>query len=249
MSIKIYQYETNRKYGSDFIPSDNGDLDGNSEKEYVNVHFRVRTKGYEYPSFRFTEEERKEFHKDIKEAFTSIGWKETKKAALGRCPEWSKGKSHLYMHPQDFSGEVLKSEVKQIAEVIEKRNSFQLLQVDLYETVYDMSDKAYECILTSQDENITKEILQQCKTTRRNKFMPVREVANVIADKFRLKRIGKENTIVDFDNDQTGRHIICLMQSLIEKGYLVSKTYNNRLYVRTINKEEQRKKKLLLESE
>ena len=86
------------------------------------------------------------------------------------CATWTKGKSHLYLHPQDFSGEVLKNEIKAVAEAIEKRNSFYLRWVELYDTVYDISDDEYENYLKTKDDEIRKALFYKCATTRTSKY-------------------------------------------------------------------------------
>ena len=141
MAIKYHQNGIGNGYGADCQLTNNWNPDEDYGKEYVNVYFRMETKGYKYSSFSFTEEDRKAFNSELTEIFTPLGWKCEGKVYGGSCVTWHKGKQHLYLHPQDFSGEVLKNEVKQIAETLEKRNTFYLRWVDLYETVYSIAFK------------------------------------------------------------------------------------------------------------
>lgn len=154
MAIKYQQNGIGNEYGADHQLTNNWNPDKDYGNEYVNVYFRMETKGYEYPSFSFTEEDRKDFDLELEAVFTSLGWKCEEGAYGGSCATWYKEKQHLYLHPQNFSGEVLKNEVKQIAEALEKHNTFYLRWVDLYETVYDMTDQEYEEILSAKDEDI-----------------------------------------------------------------------------------------------
>lgn len=245
MAIKYHQNGVGNEYGADHQLTNNWNPDKDYGNEYVNVYFRMETKGYEYPSFSFTEEDRKAFDSELAEVFISLGWKCEEKACGGSCATWYKGKQHLYLHPQNFSGEVLKNEVKQIAEALKKRNTFYLRWVDLYETVYDMTDQEYEEILSAKDEDIKKSLLKNSKTTRTSKYYYAFDVARSLANKFRLSRIG-DNDGRNYGTGQTIKHILKVIQSLIEEGYLVSAMKNDTLLIRTINKTEQKQRKLFI---
>lgn len=239
MAIKYHQNGIGNEYGADHQLTNNWNPDKDYGNEYVNVHFRIETKGYGYPSFSFTEEDESAFDMELVEVFTSLGWKCEKESYNGRCAVWYKGKQHLYLHPQDFSGEVLKNEVKQIAEALEKRNTFYLRWVDLYETVYDMTDQEYEEVLSAKDEDIKKNIIGSCKTTRTNKYCFSGDVVRHFAGKYGIKRIGKEKC-----SGIVMEHMGNLIKSLIEEGYLVSARDNE--LIRTINKTEQKQRKLFV---
>ena len=239
MAIKYHQNGTGNEYGADHQLINNWNPDEDYGNEYVNVFFRMETKGYEYPSFSFTKEDRKAFDAELLEAFTSLGWECKEEAYNGSCSTWIKGKQHLYLHPQNFSGEVLKNEVKQIAEALEKRNTFYLRWVDLYETVYDMTDEEYEISLSRKDEEIRKAILESCKTTRTSKFYYTSDVIRNLSNKYGLKQIGKEKY-----SGIAIKHITKVVCELIAEGYLVSARDNE--LIRTINKTEQKQRKLFV---
>lgn len=245
MAIKYHQNGIGNEYGTDHQLTNNWNPDKDYGNEYVNVYFRMETKGYGYPSFSFTEDDRNAFDSEVTEVFASLGWKCEKEAYSRSCATWYKGKQHLYLHPQNFSGEVLKSEVKQIAEALEKRNTFYLIWVDLYETVYDMTDQEYEEILSQKDEDIKKTLLKNSKTTRTSKYYYAFDVARSLANKFRLSRIG-ENDGRNYGTGQTINHILGVVQCLIDEGYLVSAVKNDILLIRTINKTEQKQRKLFV---
>lgn len=245
MSIKYHQNGIGNEYGADHQLTNNWNPDEDYGNEYIKVYFRMETKGYSYSSFSFTEEDRKAFDSELAEVFTSLGWKCEEEAYSGSCATWYKGKQHLYLHPQDFSGEVLKNEVKQIAEALEKRNSFYLRWVDLYKTVYDMTDQEYEKFLFQKDEDIKKSVLESSKTTRRSKYFYAFDIARWLANKFRLSRIG-DNDGRNYGTGQTINHILEVIQTLIKEGYLVSAVKNDTLLIRTINKTEQKQRKLFV---
>lgn len=235
MAIKYHQNGTGNEYGADHQLTNNWNPDIDYGNEYVNVYFRIDTKGYSCSSF--TEENRTAFSIDITEVFTSLGWGCTEKANSGICATWCKGKQHLYMHPQSLSGEVLKNEVKRIAETLENRESFRFEWVDLYETVYDMTDHEYEESLTVRDEEIKRSILESCKTTRVSKFYYRCDVVRGISSRYAIKQIGKEKC-----SGIAVQHVGKIIESLIKEGYLVPA--KNGELLRTINKTEQRQRKL-----
>ena len=244
MCIKYSDCSKGYVYGSDGKQANNWNPDLNYGNEYVDVHFRIDTKGYEYPSFMLTEEDRTAFDSELRNIFTALGWKCKNEAYNGHCAEWYNGKSRLYLHPQDFSGEVLKNDIKAIAEALTTATTFKLRWIDLYSTVYDMTDEEYTEILATKNDEIKSAILDVCKTTRTTKFCYVEEVVRVLSHRFRLRRIG-ENDGRNYGIGQTGKHIAKIINSLVSEGYLVSA--GDRELVRTINKAEQKKAKLFID--
>ena len=124
MAIKYHQNGIGNEYGEEHQLTNNWNPDVDYGNEYVNVYFRIETKGYSYPSFCFTEADRRAFDSEVSEVFTSLGWNPEGKQFRCSCETWVKGKQHLYLHPQNFSGEVLKNEVKQIAKSVGKKELF-----------------------------------------------------------------------------------------------------------------------------
>ncbi len=239
MSIKYHQQGTGNEYGADHTLTNNWNPELDYGNEYVKVYFQMETKGYGYPTFSFTVEDQEAFDMDLVEVFTSLGWKCKEKAYNGSCATWIKGKQHLYLHPQSFSGEVLKNEVKQIAEAVEKRNTFYLRWVDLYETVYDMTDEEYREVLSHKNDEIRKAALEICKTSRTNKYCYSSEVIRHLSNKFGMKQAGKEKC-----SGIVILHVRKIIERLIAEGYLVAA--KDKELIRTINKTEQRKKKLFV---
>lgn len=92
MAIKYHQNGTGNEYGVDHQLTNNWNPDEDYGNEYVNVYFRMETKGYKYPSFSFTEEDRNAFDSEVTEVFASLGWKCEEKACGGSCATWYKGK-------------------------------------------------------------------------------------------------------------------------------------------------------------
>ena len=147
------------------------------------------------------------------------------------------------MHPQDYSGEVLKNEIKSIAEAIEKAKTFSLRWVELYDTVYDITDEEYEEYLTSKEKEIRKSLFETCVTTRKTKYFYAFDVCKSLANQFRLRRIGL-NDGRNYGSGQTIEHIMKVIDDMaIEKLLFVREKDGNKL-VRTPNKTEQKEMKI-----
>lgn len=244
MSIKYHQNGIGNEYGADHTLTNNWNPDCDYGNEYVNVHFRIETKGYDYPSFCFTEEDKKAFDTELVKVFTTLGWECENETYNGSCSTWTNGKSHLYLHPQDFSGEVLKNEVKQIAEALEKNNTFYLEWVDLYKTVYEISDSDYEKYLDGKKGEIRKKLFENSATTRTTKYYYAFDVARQIAGMVRLNRLGI-NDGRNYGSGQTIDYILKVAEEMIAEGYLKYFEKNRQKYIRSLNKTEQKKQKKL----
>ena len=229
--------------GPDGHLSDNWDSTADYGNEYVDVHFRINTPTYD-PYKRWDEEDIAQFDAESIAVFEKLGWIVTEPRYSGSCATVCKGKSHLYLHPQDFSGEVPKAEVVGIAEALAGAEAFSLRWVDLYKTVYDMTDEAYYAYLDGQTERIRAEVLKACVTTRRSKFYRDYDIACHVAAIVRLRRIGEDDGRYG-GAGKTANYVIGVIEKLIAEGYLATATSRNgsRL-IRTINKTEQKQKKL-----
>ena len=133
-------------YGADGMLTDNWDPDKDYGNEYVKVYFRINCPLYMRGKFSLSFDSTEDhliFDRDVEEVFTKLGWKIDKLPNGGCCMEISKGLQSLYLHPQGFSGNLIKNEVKRTAEALRFNKTFNLEWVDLYETKYDISDE--EC--------------------------------------------------------------------------------------------------------
>jgi len=241
-TIKYHQNGTGNEYGADHTLTNNWNPGDDYDNEYVNVHFRIEAKNFGYPSFSFSEEDRNNFYNEVYAALELLGWNIKSGYNNGSCMEVSKGMQHLYLHPQDFSGEVLKNEVKQIAEALQKHNTFYLRWVDLYETVYDVSDTEYDKYLNTKNTEIRKALFESCGTSRTNKFYYVLDICVNLSDRFGLKRIGiNENG--NYGKGQTMRHIGKIIDEMITEGLLIGAENNGSKLVRSLNKTELKKHK------
>ena len=233
--IKYHEYRTGeRDYGDDHKLTNNWNPEQDYGKEYAKVGFNMESEGYCYPSFSFTEEQREKFTDDINKIFSSIGWtcEEPERKLSGVCATWRKGKSHLYMHPQQFSGEVLKNDIKEVAEALQSGTVFSLRWVDIWETVYDISDEEYHEYLHKKEENIRTDLYSNFGTTRRNKYYYTYEVVQCLLKKYGLKRIA-------VDNDKVGnKFIMDIISNMSKNGLIV--TERDFELIRSLNKTEKK---------
>lgn len=242
-NIKFHQNGLDNEYGTDHTLTNNWNPEADYGNEYSNVHFRIETAGYQYPSFSFAEEDRNAFYAEVRNALEPLGWKLEKDVEGWGCTYIVNGKSQLYLHPQDFSGEVLKNDIKAIAEALQKHNTFYLRWVDLYDTVYDISDNEYEEYLNGKNEEIRKVLFENCGTTRTSKFYYAFDVCRNLANRFRLRRIGL-NDGRNCGTGQTIKHIQKIMDEMITEGLLIGAEKNGNKMIRTPNKTEQKKMKI-----
>lgn len=241
--IKYYQNGLQPEYGEDHTLSNNWDAEKNYGGEYAEVYFRINTPSYDFNDG--WEDGGKEFvREEVHEVFTSLGWTlEADYHISGSCATYKKGKAHLYMHPNNYSGEVLKNDIKVIAEAIRERKTFSLRWVDIYRTVYDLTDEEYAAYLNTRNDEIRDALFNVCSTNRRTHYRHAFSVCRVLAEKFRLSRIG-ENDGRYYGSGQTAEHIMNIIMEMIDAGWLVSHKEGKTLYVRSINKTEQKEKKM-----
>ena len=241
MSIKYHQNGLGYEYGKDYSLTNNWNPNADYGNEYSNVYFRINTPSYDIVNGGWESDERKTVSKEIDKLFTNLGWKRDKPGFNGVCATYIKGKSHLYMHPQDYSGEVLKNEIKSIAEAIEKAKTFSLRWVELYDTVYDITDEEYEEYLKSKEKEIRKSLFETCVTTRKTKYFYAFDVCRSLANQFRLRRIGL-NDGRNYGSGQTIEHIMKVIDDMAIEKLLFVKDGNK--LVRTPNKTEQKEMKI-----
>ena len=169
----------------------------------------------------------------------SLGW-EIDDSSF--CMTIRKGKAHLYLHPQDFSGIVLKNDIKRIAEALDDRGTFTIRWVDIYETVYDISDEEYNAYLETRHNELRKLLFECCKTKRTNRYWFRHDIIDGLGRKFRLPLVDCRS--VYDSNSQADEFINRVIDELEKEGYLVTISQNGFDYVRSLNKTELKKAKL-----
>ena len=246
MSIKYHDNLTPPMYVQDHTLSNNWNPDADYGNEYVDAHFRINAPAYRSGSYLgFTPEQHDRFYLEAGTVFRSLGWEITAQGSGYGCMGVRKGRASLYLHPQDFSGEILKREVKALAEALEQHDSFSLEWVDLYETAYDLPDDAYYEYLRGQTDKIRSEILAASRTARRTLFYRDYSIACAVAQKVKLRRVGEEDGRYSGGAGKTANFIAAMIPQLIDEGYLVAVTAaDGSRMIRAINKTEQRQRGL-----
>ena len=241
MSIKYHQWGTGNEYGANFELTDNWNPNADYGNEYVSVYFRIDTPLYDDCSYGFkSDEDSKKWHNEVDNLIKSLGILQDS----GFTVENSKEKqAYLYAHPQNISGVIRKNDVKRIAEAISKMELSSIWSVDLYETVYVISDNEYEEYLNGRRDEIRKELFVESATPRITKYYNAFDVARSLADKFRLNRLGI-NDGKNYGRGQTIDYILNVADEMIEEGLLKSFEQNGEKYIRSLNKTEQKQMKV-----
>ena len=119
------------------------------DNEYATVYFRVNTPSYDSNNGWNSNGEKAVVKSEINKLFRSLGWSVVASPHEAASATARNKKQGLYTHPMEFSGTVLKNNIKQIAEAIKNAKTFTLRWVDIYDTVYDITDKE-NLLLSSQ---------------------------------------------------------------------------------------------------
>lgn len=240
MSIKYHEYGLGYDYGEDHRLTNNWNPDLDYGDEYVSVYFRIDTPSYHYERGFDTTEDEVKWNTEISNLIKSFGILEDS----GWKVEHSKEKcAYLYAHPQDISGVILKNDVKKVAEAISNMELSSIRWVDLYETVYVISDSDYKKYLNEKRMEIRKALFENAMTTRTTKYYSAFDVARSIAGMVRLNRLGL-NDGKNYTGGQTIDYILKVSDEMIEEGYLKSFIKDGCKYIRSLNKTEQKKLKL-----
>lgn len=238
--IKYHQNGIGNEYGADGKLTDNWNPDCDYGNEYVKVYFRINTPSYHHNNGFDTEDNRNKWSAEVSNVIKSFGILED----CGYAVEHSKDKqAYLYAHPQDISGVVLKNDVRKIAETISNMKLSTIRWVDLYETVYVISDEEYEEYLDGKQEEICKALFEKSSTTRTTKYYNVFDVARNIARTVKLNRLGL-NDGENYGGGQTVDYVLKMADKMIEEGYLKCFVDGDIKYIRSLNKTEQKKMKI-----
>lgn len=240
--IKYHDNINGVQYGTDHTLTNNWNPDCNYGNEYVRVYFRIDTPSYHYNNGFDTKDSRNKWNIEASNLIESFGILED----CGYTVEHSKDKrAYLHAHPQEISGVVLKNDVRKIAEAISNMELSSIRWVDLYETVYVMSDSEYEEYLDGKQEEIRKALFEKSSTTRTTKYYNAFDVARHIAGLVRLNRLGL-NDGKNYGGGQTVDYILKMADKMIEEGYLKCFIDGDIKYIRSLNKTEQKKMKLFV---
>ena len=240
MSIKYHDNTNGVQYGEDHMLTDNWNPDMDYGNEYVRVYFRIDTPSYHYERGFSSTEDRDSWDTEVSNLISSFGIMEDSGYKVDNGKEKC---AYLYAHPQNISGVVLKNDVQKIAEAISNMKLSSIRWVDLYETVYVISDNEYQEYLDGRKDEIRKALFEKSATTRANKYCASFDVARNIAGMVRLNRLGL-NDGKNYGSGQTIEYILSVADEMIAEGYLKYFEEDGFKYIRSLNKTEQKKSKL-----
>ena len=194
--------------------------------EYRKVYFRIRSR-YQFDSGWPAETDAAKFHEERRSLFQSAGW-DLQPGGDSTSDTVTKGWQELYLHPMNFSGIIEMDEIPAIQELLKDAKSFCCYGFDCYERYWDITDEEYLAQLETKREEITHEILERCRTKRKNLYI-TGPVALNVAQKFSVHRLcdkeGKHNLANRFVGE--------LMEQLVQDGLLVTRKTRNGPGVRT----------------
>ena len=240
MSILYHDNMNGVQYGEDHMLTDNWNPDMDYGNEYVRVYFRIDTPSYHYERGFSSTEDRDSWDTEASNLISSFGIMEDSGYKVDNGKEKC---AYLYAHPQNISGVILKNDVQKIAEAISNMKLSSIRWVDLYETVYVISDNEYNEYLDGRKDEIRKALFEKSATTRANKYCAAFDVARNIAGMVRLNRLGL-NDGKNYGSGQTIEYILSVADEMIAEGYLKYFEQNGQKYIRSLNKTEQKKSKL-----
>ena len=220
--------------GYEMKPNEDPDADwrldvgkrGEARVEYRKVYFRIRSR-YQFDSGWPAETDAAKFHEESRSLFQSVGW-DLQPGGDSTSDTVTKGWQELYLHPMNFSGIIEMDEIPAIQELLKDAKSFCCYGFDCYERYWDITDEEYLAQLETKREEITHEILERCRTKRKNLYI-TGPVALNVAQKFSVHRLcdkeGKHNLANRFVGE--------LMEQLVQDGLLVTTKTRNGPGVRT----------------
>lgn len=227
--IDIYDHESNT----------NGLFDPELDygKEYAEVYFRVNT--YDYDSFKgfSSDEERTTFYRNCQDVLDSFGILEDCGFEVERSKE---KRAYLHIHPQNICGVVKKNDIGAIAETLDRLSCCNIQWVDVYHTVYIISDEEYAEYLETKVDIVRKELFSRAKTTRTNKYLSLYWISRDVACLIRRKRLGI-NDGVNYGGGQTIDFVCSVAEKMVSEGWLISTEINGDKYIRSLNKTEQKR--------
>lgn len=237
MSIKYHQNGIGNEYGADGKLTDNWNPSTDYGNEYTKVYIRINVSNYDCAAGFFnSESDREKFYTEASKIIKSFGILED----CGYSVEHSKEKqAYLYVHPQNISGVIRKNDVKKVTEAFDNMENVSVRLVDLYATVYVMTDAEYNEYLTTKKADIRKMLFEHLKTTRTNKYISQYDISHYLADKIRLYRLGLDDG-KHGGAGQTIDYINNCIAEMVAEGFLKRFDNDNGIYVRSINKTEQK---------
>ena len=234
--------------GMSTLPSENANSD--VPGKYSNTHFRIERNGYDGSGRNHWPEHVKVTYEDeVKTIFMSRGWVITEPRSSGSAASAEKGRSNLYLHPQDFSGVCENAERVRLLAALLTAGTFICTKVDVYEEIHDMSDEQLVNLLENKREVIETELLEAFTTKRRNLLytdIGFFGVDGKVAKRHSVKRlaIDGEKSFGGKDDRSDGichKFVSDIFNELVSVGKIVTSQTKHGLGYRTAKKGERAK--------
>ena len=201
---------------------------------YRKVYFRIESlysNGQNWPDSYAKQAFREETHN----LFCSDGWTIQPGTISGACDTAVKEEQDLYLHPTSFSGVILEEGISHLKALFSQAITFQCYHIDRYEEFMDLCDAEYQALLESKRGEIAAEILNQCKTRRRNLFV-TDPVALNVAQHFAIPRLSdkdKNGTVIN-------QFVSQVLTELVAEGKLIAAKTKYGTGLRTASEKERR---------
>ncbi|MCL1884455.1 MAG: hypothetical protein FWF81_12000 [Defluviitaleaceae bacterium] len=223
----------------------NSDVPG----KYCDTYFRIEGNGYDVRN-PWSEKTKTAYDNEVRKIFTTHGWIISESEISGAAARATKGRSNLYLHPQNFSGVCENAEREKLFEAFKNAATFRCSKVDVYEEIHDMSDAQLIALMESKKEIIETELLEEFTTKRRNLYITDVGLFGVngnVAKRHSVKRLAIDGKKSYGGQDECSVGI-CLtfvsgiFQQLVYSGKIVTAQTKDGLGYRTAKKGERAKK-------
>jgi len=200
-------------------------------EKYLKIYFDIDCPAYYHPERGYnyslgfdTEADNEAFSREIREKFTAHGW-----TVNGEYGEPSKGKSTLFIHPQQVGGIIAENLKSEVLEILQSGKTFSMRKdrngnpfVNVSEEKFDITVEDQQIHLAGQVMEIETAIIEAFRTRRRNLWWD--------GEGGKLDRITAKFAITAVDNSVMGaayRAIKGMFNELIHRGDILQSQSSN----------------------
>ena len=200
---------------------------------YRKIYFRIESQ-YTRSQNWVDDHAKQRFQEELHRLFCRVGWTICPSTFSGVCATAVKGQQDLYLHPASFSGIILEEEIPPLEALFAQAETFRCYHVDRYEEYLDLSDGEYQALLETKRAEITAEILNRCRTKRKNLFV-TGPVALDVAKYFAIPRLSDK----DKNGSVINQFVSQIVTDLLAEGRLITAKTKYGPGLRTATEKEQ----------
>ena len=184
-----------------------------AKPKYINTYFHIDA-GYVWGE-GMDEKACRRFYDEIILLFVRSGWTVVPHE-IGNTVDVVKGKSRLYVHPQELSGPCEESLIEKVKDILRQGKTFTLTRTDRYETLLDLDHDGLMDLYRKSNDKVDPLII--------DKFLPYRPKSqrHVTMTLMKIGDIIKVNTLTDrlgrMSGDTTDRYLHERFDALVEAG-------------------------------